>query len=59
MQTKLYYGNNPVTANGCWAAGKIKFAVSYKVDFEKASILYEGGKVTVYRETGEAFQPKH
>ena len=58
VQTALYYGNTPITANGCWTAGKIRFAASYKVDFEKASILYEGGKVTVYPETGDAFQPE-
>ena len=58
VQTALYYGNTPITANGCWTAGRIKFAASYKVDFEKASILYEGGKVTVYPEEGDAFQPE-
>ena len=58
VQTALYYGNLPVTAKGCWTAGKIKFAASYKVDFEQASILYEDGKVTVYPETGDAFQPE-
>ena len=58
VQTALFYGGTPITANGCWTAGKIKFAASYKVDFEKASILYEGGKVTVYPEEGDAFQPE-
>ena len=58
VQTALYYGGTPITANGCWTAGKIKFAASYKVDFEKASVLYEGGKVTVYPEEGDAFQPE-
>lgn len=58
VQTALYYGNTPITANGCWTAGKIRFAASYKVDFETASILYEGGKVTVYPEKGDAFQPE-
>ena len=58
VQTALYYGNTPITANGCWTAGKINFAASYKVDFEKASVLYEGGKVTVYPEIGDAFQPE-
>ena len=57
VQTALYYGDIPVTANGCWTAGKIRFAASYKVDFEKASVIYEGGVVTVYPEDGEAFTP--
>lgn len=60
VQTNLYYGNIPVTANGCWTAGQIKFSPYYKVDFEKASVLFEGGKVTVYPEAGagDAFQPE-
>ena len=58
VQTSLYYGNIPVTANGCWTAGKIRFSASYKVDFEKASVLYENGKVTVYPEEGEPFAPQ-
>ena len=48
VQTTLYYGNTPVSANGCWTAGRIKFTASYKVDFEKASVLHEQGKLTVY-----------
>ena len=58
VQTSLYYGNVPVTANGCWTAGKIRFSASYKVDFEKASVLYENGTVTVYLEEGEPFTPQ-
>lgn len=53
VQTTLFYGNTPISANGCWTAGRIKFAASYKVDFEKASIIYEGGKVTVYTDDSE------
>ena len=48
VQTDLYYEKTPITAHGGWSGGRIKFAASYKVDFEKASVLYEGGKVTVY-----------
>lgn len=58
VQTSLYYGSLPVTALGCWTAGRIKFAAYYKVDFEKASIIYDGGAVTVYPEEGEAFAPQ-
>ena len=57
VQTALYYGDIPVTANGCWTAGKIRFSASYKVDFEKASVIYGNGVVTVYPEEGEAFTP--
>lgn len=58
VQTALYYGDIPVTANGCWTAGKIRFSASYKVDFEKATVVCEGGVVTVYPEEGEAFTPQ-
>ncbi len=58
VQTALYYGDVPVTANGCWTAGKIRFSASYKVDFEKATVICEGGVVTVYPEEGEAFTPQ-
>lgn len=60
VQTTLYYGNTPVSANGCWTAGRIKFAASFKVDFEKATIIFEGGKVTVYTDdpNGEPIVPE-
>ena len=58
VQTSLYYGNMPVSANGCWTAGRIRFSASYKVDFEKASVIYESGAVTVYPEEGEKFCPE-
>ena len=54
VQTTLYYGDVPVSANGCWTAGRIKFGASYKVDFEKACLIYEGGKVTVYTDDPKA-----
>ena len=60
VQTTLYYGNTPISANGCWTSGRIPFSASYKVDFEKATIIYEGGKVTVYTDdlNAEPYQPK-
>ena len=57
VQTALYYGNTPITANGCWTAGKIPFSAFCRVDFERASVEYAGGKVTVYPEEGESFNP--
>ena len=53
IQTTLYYGKTPISANGCWTAGRIKFSASYKVDFEKATVIYENGKVTVYTDDPE------
>ena len=58
VQTNLYYGDLPVFATASWTAGRIKFHTTYKVDFERASILCEGDKVTVCPETGDAFQPE-
>lgn len=59
VQTSLYYGGLPVSANGCWTAGRIRFSASYKVDFEKATVIYEGGAVNVYTdENGTPIKPE-
>ena len=55
-QTSFYYPNGiPVMAKGCWTPGKIPFSAYYKVDFERATLIYESGKVTVYPEDGDPF----
>jgi predicted dehydrogenase len=60
IHTDLYYGKTRITAHGGWSGARIKFAASYKVDFEKATVIYEGAKVTVYPidEKDEPFTPK-
>jgi predicted dehydrogenase len=48
VQTVFQYDDVLVTAHGAWAAKQTKFAANYRVEFEKASVVYENGKVTVY-----------
>ena len=48
VQTALFYPGLPVTAQGAWTTKQTQFAASYRVDFEKATVLFEKGKVTVY-----------
>ena len=48
-----------VVLNGSWGeAGTAKFCMNYRVRFEKASVVFENGKVTVYPETGEVYSPE-
>ena len=48
VQTVFQYDDVLVTAHGAWATKQTKFAANYRVEFEKASVVYENGKVTVY-----------
>ena len=48
VQTTLHYKDVLVTAHGAWASKKTKFSADYRVDFENATVVLEGGKVTVY-----------
>ena len=59
VQTALFYGGTPVTAIGDWTLSKIPFRASYRVDFEAATVVMEGGKVTVYpKGEKEPFAPE-
>ena len=58
VQTALFYGETPITAVGDWTLSKIPFSASYRVDFENATVCFEGGKVTVYpKNEQEPFSP--
>jgi predicted dehydrogenase len=48
VQTVFQYDDVLVTAHGAWATKQTQFSASYRVDFEKASVVYENGTVTVY-----------
>ena len=43
-----YYENLPVSAVADWSLKGLKFNDSYRVGFEKATVIYSGGEVTVY-----------
>ena len=48
VQTVFKYDDVIVSANGSWSSKKTPFSAGYRVDFEKATLIYESGKVTVY-----------
>ena len=59
VQTVLEYDELPVMAEGAWSSGQMKFSSCYRVDFEKASVVFEDGKVTVYPDRDPApYTPK-
>ena len=59
VQTVLEYDGLPVMAEGAWSSGQMKFSSCYRVDFEKASVVFEDGKVTVYPDKDPApYTPK-
>lgn len=47
----------PVTCLGDWTLRGVKFQMSYRVGFEGATVIFEGGKVTVYPADGSASYP--
>ena len=56
--TRLYYKDTLVVLNGSWGeSATAKFCMNYRVRFEKASVVFENGKVTVYPEEGEVYSP--
>ena len=58
VQTALYYGGLPIMAIGDWTLANIPFAASYRVGFEKATLVFEKKNVTVYPKDGsEAYIP--
>ena len=57
--TRLYYPGKLVSIDGSWGeAATVKFAAGYRVRFDDASVILEGGKVTVYPEKGEVYSPE-
>lgn len=59
VQTVLNYDGLLVTAQGAWSSKQMKFSSAYRVDFEKASVVFEDGKVTVYPDDDTApYSPK-
>lgn len=57
--TRMYYPNMLVSINGSWGeAATVKFSAGFRVRFDDASVVLEGGKVTVYPEKGEVYSPE-
>lgn len=58
VTTVLYYDDISVTAIGQWSLVGYPFAMSYRIRFEKATVAFENGKVTVYPADGsESYSP--
>ena len=59
VHTVLYYGDTPVSAVGDWSLEQMPFSATYRVGFEKATLVYEAGKLTVYpKSKEEPFSPE-
>ncbi len=57
--TCFLYENVPVTIIGDWSLKGVKFAPSFRISFEEATMIYEKGVVTVYPKDGTpAFTPE-
>ena len=60
QNTRLYYKNMLVSIDGSWdEASTVHFCAGFRVRFEKASVILEGGRLTVYPEgEGEPYTPE-
>ena len=48
-----------VVINGSWdESSSCKFRSAFRARFEKATVTWEGGKVKVYPEVGEPYEPE-
>lgn len=57
--TRLYYDDVMVVINGSWDESRsTKFKSPFRARFEKASVIYENGVLTVYPDEGEPFKPE-
>lgn len=60
VSTTLLYPDKLVTATAEWGmAHSWKFRAEYRVCLERATVVLEGGKITVYPEEGEPFVPEY
>ena len=54
VHTSFFYGNTPITAIGDWTFIGSKFEAKCRISFEKATITFEAGEVTIYPKEGAA-----
>ena len=53
------FGSSVITAEGCWDyPDNFPFSASYRIKFEKATVIYDGEKFVVYFEIGEKTEPE-
>ena len=58
VHSRFIYDDMAVTAIGDWSLEGMGFYCDYRVSFEKATVVCEMSKVTVYPRGGEAFEPE-
>lgn len=58
LHSQLHYPGLSVLAVGDWTQEGADFTADYRVGLEKATVVCEGGKVTVYPRGGDAFTPQ-
>ena len=57
VHTTFFCGDIPVTAIGDWTQTGIRFTAGYRVGFETATLILEGGVLTVYpKDGGEKYE---
>ena len=54
VHTSLIYGGTPITALGDWTLKGIPFQAASRINFEKATLVNAGMKLTVYPKDGSA-----
>ena len=52
VHSALFYGEAPITAIGDWTLAGTGFAADARIDFEKASVTFLSGTLTVYPKDG-------
>ena len=55
--TTLHYGSAPVTVIGDWSLTGVPFSETFRVNLEGATLVLEGGVLTVYPRDGQPFTP--
>ena len=57
--TRMYFDDVMVVINGSWDESRsCKFRSAFRARFEKATVAWEGGKVKVYPDEGEPYEPE-
>ena len=56
VYSQLYYPDISVTAIGDWSQTGTNFAADFRVAFENATLIGEGGAVRVYPRSGDSYQ---
>ncbi len=56
--SRLYYGDASFLVIGDWSLEGVEFCADFRISFEKATVVFAGGKLTVYPRGGEAYEPE-